>query len=163
MNFSLDGIKAKIAELAGVKDSTHAIAGGVGLGLFLGVLPGTGALAALAMAWLLRVNKAAALAGALLVNTWINFVAFPLALVFGSFLTGTDPAVLTDAWVNLFKAFSWEKLLDVALLKTLLALGGGFVLIGVILGLAGYGLAYAVVDRHRKNLASKVNSQHINQ
>ncbi len=140
-----------MVELAGIKDSTHAIAGGVGLGLFLGVLPGTGALAALAMAWLLRVNKVAALAGALLVNTWINFVAFPLALVFGSFITGTDPVVLTDAWVNLFKAFSFEKLLDVAVLKTVLALGGGFLLIGVILGLAGYGLAHLVINRHRKN------------
>lgn len=163
MKFSLDSIKQKIAELAGIKDSTHAIAGGVGLGLFLGVFPGTGALAALAMAWLLRVNKAAALAGALLVNTWINFVAFPLALIFGSFITGTDPGFLTEAWVNLFKAFSFEKLLDVAVLKTLLALGGGFVVIGMVLGLAGYWLAHAVITRHRKHVAANSDTSSIDQ
>ena len=39
-------------KLLGINDSPHRIALGIGLGLFLGVLPGTGVIAALAVAFI---------------------------------------------------------------------------------------------------------------
>ena len=108
MAFSLKRIRDN---LLGINDSPNKIALGFGLGLFLGVLPGTGVIAAVVCSVALRVNKAASLAGALLVNTWINFVAFPLALIVGGFVFRIDPLLLKTKWLALLADFTWTHYL----------------------------------------------------
>ena len=72
-----------------LNDSPQRIAIGFGFGVFLGMLPGTGPVASLVMAALLRVNKAAALLGSLLTNTWLSLVCLFLAIKSGDWIFGS--------------------------------------------------------------------------
>ena len=146
VNLRFEKLKEK---LLGIHDSTHRIALGAALGLFLGVLPGTGPIAAVAGAFLLRANKAAALAGSLLVNTWINVVTFPLALAIGAFLFRIEPGALAGDWAGLTRHFSWRYFVDIVLRKTVVALFVGYLVIGLLLAVIGYAICYHVVNRAR--------------
>jgi uncharacterized protein (DUF2062 family) len=73
-----------------INDTPQKIALGFGLGVFLGIIPGTGPLAALFCAMLLRVNRASSLLGSVLTNTWINIVTFLLAIKIGSAIMDID-------------------------------------------------------------------------
>jgi uncharacterized protein (DUF2062 family) len=137
--------------LLGINDSPHRIALGAGLGLFLGVFPGTGAIAAIVGAFILRANKAAALAGALLVNTWINVVTFPLALAVGAFLLRVDPKTIAADWSRLTEHFTWHALAGLLFRDTILVLLVGYVLMGLLLGIAGYVLTYTLIRKVRKD------------
>ncbi|MBN2037917.1 MAG: DUF2062 domain-containing protein [Chitinispirillaceae bacterium] len=141
--------------LLGLSDSTHRIALGAGLGLFLGVLPGTGAIAALVMAFLLHANKAAALAGALAVNTWINIVAFPLALAVGAQVSGMEPSHIAGEWTAATSPFAWSTFLAFVLRHALLALISGYALIGLVMGCIGYAVVYFMVRNVRGSHGSR--------
>jgi uncharacterized protein (DUF2062 family) len=145
-------------KLLGLEDTPNRIALGFGLGLFLGVLPGTGAIAAVVSAAFLRINKPASLAGALLVNTWINVVAFPAALVIGAFCFGINVATLKDQWAALFAHFSWQTLLSGIILKSILAVFVGYGAIGIIMALAGYFLALYAVKAFRPGSVRDVST-----
>ena len=119
-------------------DSQQRIAVGFGVGVFLGILPGTGPLAALAVSWLLRLNKAATVLGAVLTNTWLSFVTFAVALKIGSRLTGSDWLDIKEHAKHLSEHFSWGTLWDVSLAHVLKPLLLGYAAVGLLCGLAGY-------------------------
>ncbi len=73
---ALPSLKELILRLAGLSDPPEKIAGGAAIGMFLGVLPLTGPLAALTVALVLKQNRAAAL----LVGTAANFLAVPIVV-----------------------------------------------------------------------------------
>ena len=85
-----NSFKSIYDKLVGIKDSPQKIALGFGLGVFCGILPGTGPMASVVLAFVFRVNKVAALAGSLLTNTWLSLVTFVLAVKIGSMVTGAD-------------------------------------------------------------------------
>ncbi len=155
MAFSLKNIRDN---LLGINDAPNKIALGFGLGLFLGVLPGTGVIAAVVCSVALRVNKAAALTGALLVNTWINIVAFPLALVVGGFVFRIDPDLLQVKWLALLADFTWNALLDTLILYAALAVFVGYLLLGLAMGIVGYVICLFAVVWTRKKIAKNMNS-----
>ncbi len=161
MSYFLTATKKIRDNLLGIDDSPNKIALGFGLGLFLGVLPGTGILAAVVCSVALRVNKAASLAGALLVNTWINIVAFPFALIVGGFVFRIDPALLKVKWLALLDDFTWNALLDTLILYAALAVFVGYLLLGLVMGIVGYAICLFAVVWTRKNLAKekKVHKQ----
>ncbi len=136
-------------KLLGIHDTPHRIALGAGLGLFLGVFPGTGAIAAVVCAFIFRANKAAALAGALLVNTWINVVAFPVALAIGAALFRIDPATLSHQWSLLKHDFTWGGFFDLIIRDAALAVITGYIVIGLVLGGIGYAACHALISRKR--------------
>lgn len=133
-----------------IDDSPHKIAGGFALGVFLGILPGLGPIASVALAYPLRVNKAAALAGSLLTNSWFSVLTFAVALKVGSFLTGTDwHKIYTDAKA-LVEHFQWQKFFDgssVPILKSLLA---GYAAVGAVSGVIVYFIVLMIVVAYRK-------------
>ncbi|PIR13657.1 MAG: hypothetical protein COV50_05635, partial [Flavobacteriales bacterium CG11_big_fil_rev_8_21_14_0_20_35_7] len=63
-----------------MNDTPQRIALGLGLGSALGMLPGTGPLAALFLAVVFKVNRASAFLGSLATNIWLSLVTFLLAL-----------------------------------------------------------------------------------
>jgi uncharacterized protein (DUF2062 family) len=140
--------------MLGINDSAHRIALGMGLGLLLGVLPGTGAIAAVVCAFVIRANKAAALAGALVVNTWINVVTFPLAIAIGAFLFRIEPAGIVREWSAATRPFVWKSFLNFLLHDAVLALITGYAVIGLALAGAGYAATYALVKKAREKHAS---------
>jgi uncharacterized protein (DUF2062 family) len=133
-------------KLVGIKDSPHKIAAGFGLGVFLGVLPGTGPIASVAIAAILRINKVSALLGCLLFNTWINIVTFTLAAQIGSLTIGLDWRKVYSEWIMLFKNFSFKVFFGHILAKSFVALAIGYLIIGAVLGLLGYILVLAIIS-----------------
>jgi uncharacterized protein (DUF2062 family) len=125
-------------KLVGINDSPQKIAVGFGLGIFLGVLPGTGPIASVVMAAALRVNKAASLLGCLLFNTWINVVTFTLAAQIGSLAIGLDWQKVYSEWVAVFKDFHLKVFFGSVLAKSFIAVAIGYLIIGAVLGVVGY-------------------------
>jgi uncharacterized protein (DUF2062 family) len=114
------------------------------------VFPGTGPIAALVTAFIFRVNKAASLAGALAVNTWINVVSFPLAIAIGAFATGADPARISKEWSQATDPFIWKTFIAFLLHRAIVALLLGYIIIGVALGIIGYAATSVIISRVRR-------------
>ena len=138
-------------QLLGIQDSPHKIAFGFGLGVFLGILPGAGPVASVTLAFIFRVNKAAALAGSVLTNTWLSFVTFALAVKLGAGLTGTEWQKVSVQCQELVKNFHFKNLFDAAILQILKPLMIGYLGVGLSAGILAYLLAYAVVGMKKKS------------
>lgn len=92
---SIQKIKSFFLHFFTLDDTPHHIAGGLALGVFLGILPGEGLATTLIIATLFKLNRASATAGVLATNMWGTLVTLPLATVIGGFLFGLDPAQLS--------------------------------------------------------------------
>ena len=119
-------------------DTPQRIAFGLGIGVFLGILPGTGPLAALIAASFLRANRAAAVSGALLTNTWTSLLTIVLSIKIGAAIMNLEWHDLYNQWQILLKNFHWKSLLQLSFLKIVLPVLIGYLLISAILGLATY-------------------------
>ena len=132
-------------KLIKIDDSPQKIALGLGLGVFLGILPGLGPVAALALAALFKVNRMAALTGSLLTNTWISVVTFVLAVKIGSFLTGSDWQQIYGECQVVIKNFHWKNLSDISFLKILQPILVGYVVVGIVLAFVAYLLTLGIL------------------
>ena len=121
-----------------IDDSPQRIALGFGIGVFLGILPGTGPFAALALAFIFRINKAAALLGSVLTNTWLSVVTFVLALKIGAMITGVHWADIQAQAHGLMDHFSWKTLFDASLAGILKPLLIGYAVVGFLCGVLAY-------------------------
>ncbi|MFA5156272.1 MAG: DUF2062 domain-containing protein [Candidatus Omnitrophota bacterium] len=124
-----------------INDTPQKTAAGFGLGVFLGIIPGTGPLAALFCAMLLRVNKASAFLGSILVNTWINIVTFLLAIKIGSAIMAVD-------WRTVYASSAFKVIAPV--------LAIGYFVIAACAGIAAY-LIVLLILKLVKNERSRVN------
>jgi uncharacterized protein len=145
-------------KLVGINDSPHKIAGGFAVGVFLGILPAAGPVASIVVAWILRVNRAAAFAGGLLTNTWISLLTFVFAIKIGAFLTGSDWQKVAEDCKAIFKDFSFDKIFDASIFEILKPMFVGYFVVGLIAALIGYVAAYQIVVRRRKRTARRLAS-----
>ncbi len=121
--------------------------------MFLGVLPVTGAAAAVALAFIFRLNKAAAFLGSMLTNTWLSLVTIVLALNIGGMILGVDGNALQAQAQNLLKHFSWKDFFDASVVNILKPLLLGYLIIGLLCGLAAYVIALILLNkRHKKTV-----------
>jgi len=120
--------KSVYLKLFKIDDTPQKVALGFGLGVFLGIFPGTGPIAAIFLSWILHVNRAASLIGCLLTNTWISFIAFILAVKCGALLFGMH----------------WQDIRD-APIKFILPVAMGYLLIGLAFGFIAYLTALFVI------------------
>lgn len=148
MNKFLSFLKEKIIS---INDSPHKIALGFGLGVFTGILPGTGPLAALFLAFVFRVNRAAALIGSAITNTWLSFVIFAVSLKLGAFLTGTDFSTIRLQAQELLGNFHWDKIFSAAVWPILKPLMLGYLISGMILGVLGYLVSLSIILLQRNS------------
>jgi uncharacterized protein (DUF2062 family) len=128
-----------------INDTPQKIALGLGIGVFSGILPGTGPVAALFLALILRVNRASALIGCLLTNTWLSFVTFLLAIKTGSVILGVSWQQLRQDWNALFRQFSWHSLFKVSVLKVIFPVILGYLIIAICLGLISYLITLIII------------------
>lgn len=133
-----------------INDSAFKIATGFGVGVFMGVMPGIGPLAALAAAFLLRVNRAAALLGSLIFNTWLGIIILTLASKTGAFVLGLNPQTVQEGWSRLIKDFRWEKLSEVPFYETLLPVLIGYLLLSLIISGISSVVVYAIALKRKK-------------
>jgi len=134
-----------------INDSPQRVALGFGLGIFLGVLPGTGPIAAITLALILKVNKASALIGSLLVNTWINVVTFIFAIKLGSSILGIDWMSTYQQSYEIIRNFHFKILFNQLALKILLPTLLGYFIISFILGIIGYLTVLIIIKLAPKN------------
>lgn len=133
-----------------INDSPQKIALGFGVGVFLGVMPGMGLLAALAAAFIFKLNRASALLGSILTNTWLSIPVFLLAVQTGSVVTGVNHESIRSGWSSLLANFGWEKLMHLSLNEVLMPVLAGYVIVSSCISLAAY-LAVLLISRYRKD------------
>ncbi|MDD5246393.1 MAG: DUF2062 domain-containing protein [Candidatus Omnitrophica bacterium] len=129
-----------------IHDSPQRISLGLGVGVFLGIIPGSGPIASLVVAAFLRLNRASALLGSLLTNTWLSVVTFALSVKVGSQLTGTNLQALKDNWTVFTANFHWHKLLELAALKIVFPVFIGYLAVSFCIGSAVYLAALGVLS-----------------
>lgn len=136
-------------QLFAIHDSPRRVAAGFGIGVFAGILPGMGPVASLVLASFLRVNKASALIGSLLTNTWISFVAFFMAVKIGGGVFSLPWEEVESAWNGLIENFQWKALFEAATAKIILPVLAGYVGLGLIAAAVGYLLVYGMLTLKR--------------
>ncbi len=136
-----------------INDAPQKKALGLGIGVFSGILPGTGPLAALFLASLLRANKAMALLGSLLTNTWLSFATFFLAIKIGSGILNVEPQEIKEHWNLFLLDFHFTDLFSWSVMKIILPIVLGFSIVALCCGLGAYGVAFLLLSR--KNYENK--------
>jgi uncharacterized protein (DUF2062 family) len=144
--------KKTYRDLITINDSPHRIAGGFAVGVFFGVLPAAGPMAAVVLAWILRVNRVAAFVGGLLTNTWLSVLTFVVAVKIGAIVTGLDNHELYRECQDLLTDFHWRDILSPPVVKILEPLFAGYAVIALVAGLVAYGVAYWIVVRRRRKI-----------
>ncbi len=145
-------IKALYDKLFKINDSPQKIALGLGLGVALGVVPGTGPVAALFLAVAFKINRAAALLGSLITNTWLSFATFLLALRIGSAIFKISTEALKSDWTGIFNNFQWENLFKVSFFRVILPIFSGYLIVSVILGATVYLVALIIIRKIKPDL-----------
>lgn len=125
-------------KLVRINDSPQRVALGFGLGIFSGIFPGTGPLAALFLALIFKANKASALLGSLLTNTWLSFVILLPAVKVGSYIAGMNWEQAYQGISNLSKAGGWKAIFHLPFLQVILPLIIGYILVALCLGALTY-------------------------
>ncbi len=143
-------LKLIYSKLFKINDSPQKIALGFGLGVFLGILPGTGPVASLFLAFLLRLNRASALLGSLLVNTWINIVTFLLAIKIGSVIMGLNWQQVYNESLLIFKNFHFAGLFRLPVFKIILPLLIGYFIIALCAGVFAYIIVLVILSRIKR-------------
>lgn len=133
-----------------IDDTPQKIALGAGLGVFAGIIPGIGVLAALFLAFVLRANRAGALLGALLTNTWLSFVTFILAVRAGSILFGIDWQILYQRWAVFLKELRLSDLFKSSVLEIILPVLAGYLVVAFFSGLLVYLVTFTVLKLRKK-------------
>ena len=136
-------------ELTTVNESPHRVALSFSLGVFLGILPFTGVLAAIGLAWYLKLNKAAAILGSAITNTWLGFIVLGIAVKIGAKLTGLNWHDVQTKLEGLFKHFTWDKIHETNIVSLIGAVAVGYVVVSLIFALLGYILARIMIAWHR--------------
>lgn len=140
-----------------INDTPHKIALGLGLGVSLGILPGTGPIAALFLALALRLNRASALLGSLLTNTWLSFVTFFLSIKLGSAIMGSDWQRVYNDWLLFIRNFRWFDLFKLSLIKIILPVIIGYSIVALCLGLLVYLVSFIIIIWIRHVDKSRIN------
>lgn len=137
-------------ELVNANDTPAHVAMGFAVGFLLGLMPFTGPVAAVGVAWYFRLNKAAAILGSLLSNTWLSIVVLGISLQGTAWFFRLSMADLQEKFHSIFKDFHWSHVSDPFLLKITGAVILGFVLVSLFLSVIAYGVCWAVMSAKRR-------------
>jgi uncharacterized protein len=151
-------LKLIYLKLFRINDAPQKIAIGFGIGVFFGVMPGVGPVAALAAAFLLRVNRASAILGSLLTNTWISIPVFLLSLKAGALIAGLKFEELQSQWGVFVKQFRWSDFLNISVYGVIAPILAGYLVVSFFIGLISYFTVLAAViyfKNRKKNLKNQ--------
>ena len=164
-------LKTHYQQVLGINDSPHRTALGLGLGVFLGNFPSMGPLTALVAAFLFRANRAAALIGSLLTNTWMSLLTLGISVRIGSFIRGNDDLAVEAQWNQFINNFNWHHFIDGLnwsnwwmrwrnlwrclkhgpVLKILASVFVGYFIVSLIIGVAVYFVALFILNKRKKS------------
>ncbi|MCK9573986.1 MAG: DUF2062 domain-containing protein [Candidatus Omnitrophica bacterium] len=142
-------------KLVRTNDTPQKIALGFGLGVFTGILPGTGPIAAVFLASLARVNRATALLGSLATNTWLSFVTFLMSIKIGSSIIGANWQDIKEKWSLFLNNFTFAGLFKISVLKMIFPVMLGYLVVAIFCGLLSYIAAILILSIRRKSRLNK--------
>ncbi len=127
-----------------IPDSPHEIAKAFAVGVFIGILPGTGLLVALLAAQVFHLSKGAAVLGSLTTNPWTVAPFYVISYRLGKWILQLEAPI---EW-HVLREFNtgWTHELG----KVFPALATGGVVVGLVAAFLSYGLVLYVVTRYRK-------------
>jgi uncharacterized protein (DUF2062 family) len=131
--------------LVKINDTPQKISLGLAAGVILGILPGTGPIAAVTVAFILRLNRMAALMGSLMVNTWLSIVTFVLAIKLGAKVFGINWQDIYHGWYLFLKGFQWSGFLKLSVYKIILPILVGYAIISLVAGILVYLLSIIIL------------------
>lgn len=144
-----ESFKNRLQKLKLINDSPQRIAVGFGIGVFLGIMPGFGIIAALIAAAILKVNRVSIILGTLLTNTWLSLLILILSIKVGSGIIGVDWKDVYNQWSLLIKDFSWKKITSLSLHNVVYPVIVGYIVISIFLGILAYLFALIIIKRMR--------------
>ncbi|MFH0754260.1 MAG: DUF2062 domain-containing protein [Candidatus Omnitrophota bacterium] len=127
-----------------IHDSPHKIALGFSLGVFLGIIPFTGVLAAIFIASVLRVNRVSAVLGSFLVNTWVTIPFFLMSIRIAASLSHSTSENIIRECSLLWNDFHWARLLETTAPKVFLPVVLAYFLLSLFTGIIMYVLALII-------------------
>ncbi len=133
-----------------INDSPRRIAVGFGLGIFCGLLPGTGPLAALFLSFVFKVNRLSALLASLISNTWLSLATFIFSIRVGSAILGMDQSLVYNEIKGKWGNVPWQELFKTSLESVILPIFVGYLVVSVFLGLVSYFVVLIVLRLMRK-------------
>jgi uncharacterized protein (DUF2062 family) len=152
-------IRYQYLKLVRINDSAEKIAGGLALGVVLGILPtfGLGIIIAIFLAPALKLNRASAVIGTLIMNPWTAPFVWTLSYLAGSLLLGYN---LNDTLMEIRRLNShpglWRSLMTGRLIMPYII---GNLIVTAALALFSYALALFSVRAYRnakkRNLSEK--------
>lgn len=143
-------LKSIYLQLFAIDDTPQKIAAGFGMGIFFGVMPAMGPLIALFFAVVFKTNRASALLGSLLTNTWLSIPVFFLSAGIGSFLTGASYESIRRGWMDLSKNFEWAGLFKLSAYNIIWPVIIGYVIVSLVMGISAYAAVLLVLRLGRK-------------
>ncbi|MBI5026425.1 MAG: DUF2062 domain-containing protein [Nitrospirae bacterium] len=142
------GFKAKLREIIRIKDTPHRIAISFAMGIFIGMSPffGFHTIGAFALAWLLRLNKFAAVVGVYITNPLTIIPIYTFSLWFGAKLTGMEEILPDIDWNQMTFIYLLDKLSPL-----ILPFFVGTTVLGLISAAASYYIIHKAVTNYSKN------------
>lgn len=137
-------------KLVKIDAKPHDIAIGFAIGVFAGIMPFAGPFAALALAIFFKVNRASAVLGSLLTNTWISLIAFFLSVKIGSLILGADAGLVSARWTALLKDFHPAAFFKLSALEIVLPVVAGYLVIAALSGFAAYFIVRVIMKFAKK-------------
>ncbi|MFC1804763.1 DUF2062 domain-containing protein [Candidatus Omnitrophota bacterium] len=144
------GLKEAYTKIFKVDDTPQKIALGLGVGVWIGILPGAGPIASLLIAFVLKLNRSAALIGSLLTNTWLTLVTFLPSIKIGSAVMELSWQEVHGEWLLIVRDFSLANILKLSALKVALPILIGYLIIGFFLGVVLYLITLVLLKRIRR-------------
>ncbi|MFH1177436.1 MAG: DUF2062 domain-containing protein [Acidobacteriota bacterium] len=145
-------VARRLRRLLGADETPERLAAAWALGVALGLSPFLGfhTGAALALAYLLRLNKLDMLLGTLIANPWTLPVYFPAATLLGRWITGVSvPRIEIPALGSLFDLEVWRQQ-SVWLKPLLVAWGVGASVAALAGGTLTFVILRAFIAHHRR-------------
>jgi uncharacterized protein (DUF2062 family) len=128
---------------AAIPESPHEIAKAFAVGVFVGILPGTGPVVALIAAFVFRLSKFATVLGAFTTNPWTFAFVYAASFKIGMWLLPFDETV---QWKTLYHFNTgWAHELS----KVFPAVMAGGAIVGLGMAFLSYPVVRLVVSRYR--------------
>lgn len=143
--------KSIYIRLFAIDDTPQKIAAGFGMGVFFGVMPAMGGLVAFFFAIIFKVNRASALLGGVLTNTWLSIPVFFLSARIGAAITGASYENIRAGWVGLLKNFKWAGLFKLSVFDIIAPVIIGYIAVSLIMGMLAYGAALIALKYGRRH------------
>lgn len=138
--------KKIITRLKHIRSSPHLIAKSFAIGVFIGILPGTGLVVALLVAILFRLNKTSIALGALTNNPWTTAFIYAGSYKIGQWILRTKTQIAWQEFLT-WHGFTFK---DLGLAMTPFLIGG--IILAFLCACAGYGIVYFMLVLYKSRM-----------